>query len=205
MSVATLDTPLSRLLGRGAAKLARELNLHTARDLLFYLPRRYEERGKLSSIGELELDQQVTLQARIVRVSSRPMRHRPGFVTQVVISDETGDELTLVFFDRDRRTQAWREKQLRPGRWGLFAGTVSEFRSGRGGVRQLAHPDVELLDDPDEEAAEDFASELIPIYPATKQMKIREITRAVRAVLEAVEITDPLPSDRKSTRLNSSH
>lgn len=200
LTAATLDTPLSRLVGRGAAKLARELDLHTARDLLFYFPRRYEERGKLTSIADLELDQRVTLQARIVRVSSRPMRNRPGFITQVVISDEAGDELTLVFFDRDRRTAAWREKQLRPGRWGLFAGTVGEFRSGRGGMRQLTHPDVELLDDPSEEVAEDYASELIPIYPATKQMKIREITRAVRAVLAEVAIPDPLPSHLRAER-----
>ena len=43
--------------------------------------------------------------------------------------------LTLTFFGN----QAWRERELRPGRWGLFAGKVTEFRgqaaAQRPGVR----------------------------------------------------------------------
>src|SRR5690606_28770717 len=129
---------------------------------------------------------------------SRPMRNRPGSVLEAQITDGSGATLTLVFFGRQREQQ-WRERQLRPGRWGLFAGTVTEYRAGRRVVWQLAHPDYELLDEPEDEVAADYASELIPIYPATAKVKLRDITRAVRLVLDVVEIRDPLP-ERVRTR-----
>ncbi|MPZ27241.1 MAG: ATP-dependent DNA helicase RecG, partial [Micromonosporaceae bacterium] len=195
-----LDTPLQRVVGKGHRKLATELDLHTVRDLLFHFPRRYEQRGSYTDIGSLEVDEQVTVQARVLSAKARPMRHRSGFVLEAVVSDDSGGTLTLVFFGK--RPLGWLEKQLRPGRWGLFAGKVSDYRSGRGGaasaVRQLAHPKYELLDEPAddvaEDVAEDFASELIPIYPATKDVTSWELTKAVRAALDAVRLPpDPLP------------
>ena len=186
------DTPLARVVGKGHAKLARELDLHTVRDLLFHLPRRYEQRGSYTDIRQLKVDEQVTVQARVLSARSRPMRNRAGFVLEAVVTDDSGGTLTLVFFGK--RPLTWLEKQLRPGRWGLFAGKVSDYRSGRNQVRQLAHPKYELLDEPAEGVAEDFASEIIPIYPATKEVTSWELTKAVRTVLDVVTMPeDPLP------------
>lgn len=187
------DTPLSKVVGKGHVKLARELDLHTVRDLLFHLPRRYEQRGSYTDISQLTVDEQVTVQARVLSARSRPMRHRSGFVLEAVVTDDSGGTLTLVFFGK--RPLTWLEKQLRPGRWGLFAGKVSDYRSGRNQVRQLAHPKYELLDEPAEGVAEDFASEIIPIYPATKEVTSWELTKAIRTVLDVVTMPpDPLPA-----------
>jgi ATP-dependent DNA helicase RecG len=189
---AGLDTPLRQVVGKGHAKLARELGLRTVRDLLFHFPRRYEQRGSFTDIGALRVDEQVTVLARVLTAHSRPMRNRSGFVLEAVVSDDSGGTLTLVFFGK--RSLGWLEKQLRPGRWGLFAGKVSDYRSGRQPVRQLAHPKYELLDEPEPGVAEDFASELIPIYPATREVTSWELTKAVRATLAAVPMPpDPLP------------
>lgn len=187
------DTPLSKVVGKGHVKLARELDLHTVRDLLFHLPRRYEQRGSYTDISQLTVGEQVTVQARVLSARSRPMRHRSGFVLEAVVTDDSGGTLTLVFFGK--RPLTWLEKQLRPGRWGLFAGKVSDYRSGRNQVRQLAHPKYELLDEPAEGVAEDFASEIIPIYPATKEVTSWELTKAIRTVLDVVTMPpDPLPA-----------
>jgi ATP-dependent DNA helicase RecG len=190
-----LDTPLRRVLGNGAAKLRRELAVETVRDLLLHLPRRYDDRGSFTDIGSLTVDQQVTVQARVLSSRSRGMKNRPGYVCEAVVTDGSGGTLTLVFFGKKPLT--WREKELRPGRWGLFAGTISDYR----GARQLAHPRYELLDEPDGGLALDFASELIPIYPATKDLTSWDITKAVRATLEAVtEIRDELPERIRAGR-----
>jgi ATP-dependent DNA helicase RecG len=188
------DTALPRLLGRGAAKLARELELRNVGDLLFHLPRRYDERGRLTDIGALKVDEQVTIQAQVRHAAIRPMRNRPGFVLEAVITDEAGDTLTLVFFAKRKGVQESRQRDLRPGRWGLFAGTVTEFRSAGRVVRQLAHPDYEMFDEPGATDAERYAGSLIAIYPATQKVKSWEIARAVRALLDVVTMPpDPVP------------
>jgi ATP-dependent DNA helicase RecG len=194
-----LDSPLSRVVGRGAAKLAKELDLHTVGDLLFHLPRRYDERGRLSDIGALRADEQVTVQAKVLESKARPMRHRSGFVLEAVVTDESGATLTLVFFGK--KPLGWLEARLRPGRWGLFAGKVSDYRAGGKVVRQLAHPKYELLDEPEEGVAEDFASEILPIYPATKEVTSWDLTKAVRTVLDVVSLpADPLPDRIRTGR-----
>jgi ATP-dependent DNA helicase RecG len=90
------DTPLARVVGKGHAKLARELDLHTVRDLLFHLPRRYEQRGSYTDIRQLKVDEQVTVQARVLSARSRPMRNRAGFVLEAVVTDDSGGTLTSV-------------------------------------------------------------------------------------------------------------
>lgn len=194
-----MDTPLRRVVGKASVKLEKELGLRTVQDLLLHFPRRYEQRGSFTDIGSLQGDDQVTIQARVLDVHSRAMRQRRGFVLEAVVSDDSGGTLTLVFFGK--HPLGWLEKKLRPGRWGLFAGKVSDYRAGRKQVRQLAHPKYELLDEPDEEVAEDFASELIPIYPATKEVTSWELTKAVRAALTAdLEVPDPLPESIRAGR-----
>ena len=42
----TVDTPLKKLVGEKTGKaLASHLDLHTAGDLIYHFPRRYDERG----------------------------------------------------------------------------------------------------------------------------------------------------------------
>jgi ATP-dependent DNA helicase RecG len=202
-AIVELDTPLRQVLGNGAAKLRTELDLHTVRDLLFHLPRRYEDRGSLTEIRPLKTGEQVTVQARVLRARVRPMRNRPGYMMEATVADGSGGTLELVFFAKRKHLIDWHEQRLRPGRWGLFAGTVGDYRQ----ARQLAQPAYELLDEPEESVALDFASELIPIYPATKKLTSWEITKAVRATLEALpEIPDALPdqlrADRRLMRLD---
>lgn len=193
------DTPLRRVVGKGYQKLADELDLHTVRDLLFHFPRRYEPRGSYTDIGSLRLDDQATVQARVLSARARPMRNRPGYVLDAVVSDDSGGTLTLVFFSK--KPLGWLEKKLRPGAWGLFAGRVSEYRSKKRVVWQLAHPRYELLDEPEETVAEDFASELIAIYPASRGVTSWDLTKGVRAALEAVTLpADPLPDRVRAGR-----
>ena len=58
----TLDTPLKKLVGDKTAKaLASHLDLHTAGDLVYHFPRRYDERGEHTDIRSLEVGEQVTV------------------------------------------------------------------------------------------------------------------------------------------------
>jgi ATP-dependent DNA helicase RecG len=187
-----LSDPLRPVVGDKAAKRLAGLGtgLRTVGDLLSYYPRRYETRGELTELAGLRDGEHVTVQAMIAAVSTRPMRNRRGSVLEAVVTDGHGS-LTLTFFGKGR--QDWRERQLAPGLYGLFSGQVSTFR----GKRQLAHPEYELIGvgTPDSARAAEFASELIPIYPASKDIASWQIADSARLALASVEIaSDPLPA-----------
>ena len=195
-----LDEPLRRSVGTIAAALERNLGLRTVRDLLTHYPRRYAQRGELTRLDGLRVDEHVTVQARVSAVSSRRMRQRKGSIVEVVVTDGSGF-LTLTFFN-----QAWRQEHLRPGRLGLFAGKVSAY----GGKRQLTHPDYLLLDadggngDAGGDAADDagdFAGGLIPVYPATAAVASWRISRCLDMVLPSLRVPDdPMPVEIRRRR-----
>jgi len=188
--MAILEDPLRLVVGDKAAKLlGRALELETVGDLMRHYPRRYETRGELTDLASLRDGEHVTVQAEIATVTSRPMRGRKGSILEATVTDGHG-KLVLTFFSRGR--QDWREKQLTPGLRGLFSGQVSTFR----GKRQLAHPDYELLDAGDDaaHAAAEYAAEMIPVYPAAKEIASWQIARSVRIVLDVLDVEDPMPA-----------
>jgi ATP-dependent DNA helicase RecG len=193
--VTTIDEPLGKPLGAKTAKaLAAHLDLHTVGDLLYHFPRRYDERGEHTDIASLSVGEEVTVLAQVLGVSVRPMRARRGQLLEVTVGDGAGGVLSCTFFN-----QAWRQRDLRPGRWGLFAGKVSEFR----GRRQLNSPDYVLLSDSDEaaEEVEEFAGALIPVYPAAAAVPTWTIARCVRVVLDTfTPPEDPLPATVRAGR-----
>ncbi|HZP52038.1 ATP-dependent DNA helicase RecG [Actinocrinis sp.] len=182
-----LAEPLKDLVGGRTAKvLERNLELRTVGELLRHYPRRYAKRGELSDLASLTLDDYVTVLAEVEKVAKRPFKGRRGSLTEVTVTDGTSS-LALTFFN-----QPWLERDLRPGRVGLFSGRVTEFRRHR----QLAQPEFELLkDDQDAEAeAERYANELIPFYPATAGFSTRKIQACVRLALDSLKsVPDPLP------------
>ncbi|MFI0791249.1 ATP-dependent DNA helicase RecG [Micromonospora rubida] len=197
---ATVDTPLKALVGDKTAKaLAAHLDLHTAGDLVYHFPRRYDERGEHTDIRSLDVGEQVTVLAQVQRTAVRPMRQRRGNLLEVTVGDDSGGVLTLTFFGN----QAWRERELRPGRWGLFAGKVTEFR----GKRQLNGPEYVMLGDGDDgeaavgEEVEEFAGALIPVYPAAAAVPTWVIARCVRVVLDTLTPPeDPQPAAVRADR-----
>ena len=194
----TTDTPLTKVLGDRTAKaLATHLDLHTAGDLIYHFPRRYDERGEHTDMRELQIGEQVTLLAQVQSVSVKPMRARKGNMLEITIGDGSGATLTCTFFN-----QAWRERELRRGRWGLFAGKITDFR----GKRQLNGPAYQLLsvDATQDEAAEEieeFAGAIIPVYPAAQAVPTWVIAKCVRTVLDTFQPPDdPLPATVRANR-----
>jgi ATP-dependent DNA helicase RecG len=111
--------------GKTASALERAFGMRTVGDLLAHYPRRYARRGELTPIISLPVGEPVTIVAEVKRVSERRMQQRNGSILEVVISDGQG-ELSLTFFN-----QKWRVNDLKPGRRGIFAGKVGEYRGAK--------------------------------------------------------------------------
>ncbi|MFF9916088.1 ATP-dependent DNA helicase RecG [Streptomyces globisporus] len=196
--VSSFDEPLKKLLGGATAKvMAEHLDLHTVGDLLHHYPRRYEERGKLTALADLPLDEHVTVVAQVADARILMFNNGRGKRLEVTLTDGSG-RLQLVFFGHGVHKP---HKELLPGRQAMFAGKVSVFNR----KMQLAHPTYQLLDasDADEatEAVDAFAGRLLPIYPACKQLDSWRIAKAVDAVLpRAQDAVDPLPAALREGR-----
>ncbi|KUL40575.1 ATP-dependent DNA helicase RecG [Actinoplanes awajinensis] len=194
----TTEVPLTKVLGAKTAKALEEhLGLVTAGDLIYHFPRRYDERGEHTDLRQLEVGEQVTVLAQVQGIGVKPMRQRKGNMLEVTIGDGSGATLTCTFFN-----QAWRERELTRGRWGLWAGKVTDFR----GKRQLNGPAYQLLkaDATQDEAAEEieeFAGALIPVYPAAQAVPTWTIAKCVRTLLDVFEPpADPMPPEVRAGR-----
>ncbi|MEW1901004.1 ATP-dependent DNA helicase RecG [Streptomyces sp. NPDC086147] len=194
--VPALDEPLKKSLGPATAKvMAEALDLHTVGDLLHHYPRRYAERGELTTLSDLPLDEHVTVVAQVAdaRVLTFNGSKGRGQRLEVTITDGSG-RLQLVFFGKGVHKP---HKDLLPGTRAMFAGKVSLFNRRL----QLAHPSYELLRGDREEAVDVWAGALIPIYPATTKLESWKIAKAVDAVLPgAVDAVDPLPDALREGR-----
>ncbi|MEV7674956.1 ATP-dependent DNA helicase RecG [Streptomyces sp. NPDC000963] len=194
--VPALDEPLKKSLGPATAKvMAEALDLHTVGDLLHHYPRRYAERGELTTLSDLPLDEHVTVVAQVAdaRVLTFNGSKGRGQRLEVTITDGSG-RVQLVFFGKGVHKP---HKDLLPGTRAMFAGKVSLFNRRL----QLAHPSYELLRGDREEAVDVWAGALIPIYPATTKLESWKIAKAVDAVLPSVtDAVDPLPDALREGR-----
>jgi len=203
-TVTTLRDPLVKSLGKSAGDtFEKVLGLRTAGDLLRHYPRRYYTRGDLTPLDSLHEGDHVTVLAMVdlvsrigpgpdVKYNHKPAK-RGSQRLEVIVTDGPG-KLQLVFF----ASVGLHARQLKQGSIGLFAGTVSSFR----GRRQLVHPEYEMLPDTNDtplmtaEIAEQFANELIAVYPASAKLSSWRISRAVDAVLDKLEAgEDPIPAE----------
>ncbi|MGD6743062.1 ATP-dependent DNA helicase RecG [Streptomyces sp. BH106] len=196
--VPALEEPLKKVLGPATAKvMAEHLGLHTVGDLLHHYPRRYAERGELTRLAELPLDEHVTVVAQVATARILKFNGGRGQRLEVTITDGSG-QLQLVFFGRGIHKP---HKDLLPGTRAMFAGKASVFNR----KMQLAHPAYQLLNaESSDEAAEavgSWAGALLPIYPATAKLESWKIAKAVDLVLpSAREAEDPLPESLREGR-----
>ncbi|HEY8980096.1 MAG TPA: DEAD/DEAH box helicase, partial [Streptomyces sp.] len=200
--VPALEEPLKKVLGPATAKvMAENLGLHTVGDLLHHYPRRYEERGQLTHLADLPMDEHVTVvamvaDARLHTFASSKAPRGKGQRLEVTITDGSG-RLQLVFFGNGVHKP---HKELLPGTRAMFSGKVSVFNRRL----QLAHPAYQLLkgDDTDAgESVETWAGTLIPLYPATAKLESWKLAKAIQTVLPtAHEALDPLPESLREGR-----
>jgi ATP-dependent DNA helicase RecG len=192
-----LGESLHLVLGAKPAKdLEKAFGMQTAGDLLRHYPRRYEKRGELAPLADLEQGTEVTVLADVVSASTRQMSTRAGTIADVVVTDGK-HQLNLVFFGHKNATNA--APGLTKGKRALFSGTVSLYKE----KLQLAQPQYLLVGADGEEGLTDdtapnWAEELIAIYPATTKLRSWDIAKHVRKALAwaaPLTLPEPLPAD----------
>ncbi len=163
-------------IGEKRAELFQKLGISTVEDLLYHLPRGYEDRTDIRDVSDLAEGESVCVRVSLAG-GIRSFRARTGArVTQVQMSDGTG-VMTVTWFNAP-----YVEKQLRSGdRWILF-GKVGF----RGRLPEMVNPVME-----DASRAGGTTGKIMPVYPCTAGLNQRQIREAVQNGLAA--LNEPLP------------
>lgn len=185
--MASMETKLSKVVGdKTAIAIEEAFGYTTVEELLRHIPRRYVQRGELTPISELRVDEEGTFAAEVINVRTRATRTRKGSIAEITVSDGV-ERIILTFFN-----QAWRQKELKTGTHLLVAGKVGIFN----GKKQVAHPTYEIVPEESSELAQAFAGRYIPIYPSSAKIPSWKVSKSIDVVLDSVdEIEDPLPAD----------
>lgn len=189
-----LGQSLAKVLGTRTSGALQKLGLATVEDLVRHYPRRHSTPGELTDMAALRDGEHVTVMAEVRTATIRQMRSRGGAMLEVLVTDGR-QSLSLTFFAKRAGVLRMHEDKLRPGRVGLFTGTVGSYK----GKRQLVHPDYLIVgvDAADADEATIEASRPIPIYPAAAAVPTWRIGRSVRTVLDPLteeDVTDPIPA-----------
>jgi len=182
-----LSQPLTTLQGIGPkrADLMAHRGIRTVIDLLYYTPRRYEDRSRLTPFRLAEEGRPVFTKGEIVFGGEErfpPSRKR---LFRIVLSDQN-HRLDLIWFHYKR---PYLEALRIPGKTLLVYGVVTRNR----GKRQIIHPDV-IRPDPNGLGS---ALGFYPVYPSVPGLTSRFIRSVLKAVLQhhLPELQDPLPSE----------
>lgn len=137
-------------IGEKTAKKLQKAGIFTLRDLLYLLPRGYENFQNSVKIADLHPGK-VMVRGKISHIETKNTRRRNFTVTTATVSDDSGT-VRIVWFN-----QAYRAKQFDEKREYYFTGNY-ELKNGR---YQIISPSAVLAQD-----AEVGSSNLNPIYPS---------------------------------------
>jgi len=169
-----LGTPLAKAPGVSAAlagTLEEAFGYRTVRDLLEHYPRRYLTRGELTDLAHAKTGGEVTLVGTVRNLAKKQPR-RNLRILEVRVSDPSGAWVCTWF------NQPWHAQKLTVGTVAAFSGKLA-WKAGR---LQMGNPGYEVLREGDD--PEEFANEVIPVYPATKDVSSGRLRRSVGALLD---------------------
>ncbi len=179
---AALEAPVTVLDGVGpksADRLAR-LDIHTLGDMLYHLPRRYDDYSQLKPINRLEYGDELTILGTVQSSSVRKLHGGKRQMVEVIVSDGTG-ALRVTWFN-----QPWITKTLREGAQIVLAGKIDQYL----GRLVMTNPEWELLEEKNL-----HTNRILPVYPLTAKISQRWLRTQMDKVVNywALRVQDPLP------------
>jgi len=182
--------------GLKRAALFNKLEISSIEGLLYYFPRRYEDRTVITGIGSLAPGEYQTVRAKIIRVKERPVFRRRGFrIFEAVAEDSTG-RLSCVWFN-----QPYLKNYIMIDREVMLFGKVGLY----GNSPQMQNPEYEVMSsrssdgtEPNGQSKDSLNSaRIIPVYSLIEGLSQRMFRRLIKTCLDEYlpGIIDILPYD----------
>lgn len=166
--------------GPARFKVLNRLGIYTVADLLYYFPRRYEDRRTFSPISRLEIKKFATVKGEILTINLR--RSRKGLsIFQIAVGDDSG-VISAVWFN-----QPFLKRYFKVGQKLILYGKVEKYRK-----LQMNSPEFEFVSEKDSSV---HMGRIVPIYPLTSNINQRYLRTIIsRAIQQSCSfIPDILP------------
>lgn len=178
-----LSTSVQYIKGVGPKKAysLKRLNIETIGDLLYFIPRDYDDRTKVNSLRESKIGEKATLEVEITGNSSITRPRRNMSILKIPIRDDSTTGY-LVWFN-----QEYLKDKFKIGEFYRVNGKINKM----GFELQIMNPVFETLDKSQK------TGRILPIYPLTEGLTNNELMRIVNYSLNNYlnYIEDILPKD----------
>lgn len=181
-----LSTPIKEVAGVGESHSAilEGLGIHTIEDLLWYLPRRWDDYSKIVPIREAKPAEAVSIRGTVKQIANRVVKNHMT-LTEAIIADESG-LVKAVWFN-----QPFLVKSIHLDDEIYLAGQI-EFTFGS---LQMANPSYELVKDDDNPT---HVGRIVPIYPETTGLTSKWLRNKIKPLMKYMySIKDYLPEEVK--------
>jgi ATP-dependent DNA helicase RecG len=189
LSLEKLSLPVQFIKGVGPkiSVLLEKKGLRTVEDLLYFVPRRYEDRRTVKDIQSVRFGARETVIGNIVRIDTRFYKKRK--VYEVTIDDGSG-MLTAKWF---KGNHTYLKKSFKKGMRVIMTGEVSSYLLGK----DMIHPDFEILDDDEIKDNLLHFKRIVPVYSETEGLHQKYIRRIMAYVIENYSqyIISPIPEE----------
>lgn len=177
-----LGAPIQEVKGIGpkTAEVLHKAGIFTLRDLVYHLPRDYEDFQQAQNIADLKPGN-VTVRARVEEIKTRRMRRNLA-ITEATLRDKTG-AVRAVWFN-----QPYRAKQFEKDVEYYFTGTMA-LNYGR---YQISNPSAVSSKDYDSKLN---TYKIQPVYPARGSVKSQDFKKFIKTIDNNIAlIPDMIPN-----------
>ena len=180
-----LDVQYIKGVGPKISALLGRKGLRNVEDMLYFLPRKYEDRRNIQTISSVAVGARETVVGTVTDTGAK--RYRSRRVFEVTIGDTTG-LLTAKWFQGNFSYLA---KRFKAGQQVILTGEVKVFLYGK----EMLHPDYEILDEADDELI--HFKRIVPVYSETEGLHQKYIRRIMMRVVQdyAHCISSPIPEE----------
>ncbi len=168
--------------GPKKAEALKKLGISTMEDLVFFLPRSYEDRRNRVDISDAAEDQNSVVTGEVKLVVNDRYRGGRKQMLRLLVEDGTGS-MEVVFFNAK-----YLQHSFRTGRKYTFFGKVTR----NFGKMQMIHPEFS-----DADGMEDG---ILPVYPLTKGISQREMRTWQKSLKRAYSMAEDILSSKAVER-----
>ena len=170
-------------IGPKLAEVFERKNIRTIEDVLYFLPRKYEDRRQMKKIAAILPGSRATVVGTVMDARLQQYAHKKLF--EASIGDDTGT-LTATWF---KGNPVYLKNSLKKGHDIIVTGEVRSFNNRK----NMVHPDFEILDERDEKLL--HFKRIVPIYSESEGIHQKTLRKIVaRAIDEyAANLWSPIP------------